>query len=178
MKEWIREHPYLALTMGYILLFVFGAGVWLALRHDLTTAVINASALTLIYWVIAVFQVRRRKNTQVRLADQGQIIIHLRYPDSRPGSLDSIWNQGIATLSPRSIRFQPAINDTLEPSGQATTIKIQELLPVRRKVTGKDRKYLPTHGLQAITLKTDDGTVEIAAHPESLDKLTKDLGRW
>jgi hypothetical protein len=75
-----------------------------------------------------------------------------------------------------SIRFQPAVYDTLEPSGRPTTIKVLDLLPERRKVSGKDRKYIQVFGIQAMTLLTDDGKVEIAAAPESLDKLIKVVG--
>lgn len=67
--------------------------------------------------------------------------------------------------------------DTLEPSGRATMIKIQELLPERRKLNGKDRKYLPGFGLQAMTLMTEEDKVEIAATPESLDRLSEILWR-
>jgi hypothetical protein len=178
MKEWVRKHPYLVLAVGYVLLFVFGTGVWFTVQHDLSYALTTAFVWTLIYGLFAVFQVRRRRKAKARLDDHGQIMIYLRYPDSRPGSLDSIWNQGIATPSPRAFHFQPAVYDTMEPSGRATTIKIQELLPERRKVNGKDRKYIPPFGFQAMTLLTNDGKVEIAAHPESLDKLCEALGSW
>ncbi|POH60175.1 hypothetical protein [Arthrobacter glacialis] len=177
MKEWVRQHPYVALAVGYILLFVFVTGMWFAVRHDLTYALTTAFVWTLFYWLFAVVQVRRRRRTKVRLEGHGQIMVYLRYPDSRPGSLDSIWNQGIATPSPRTIQFQPAVYDTLEPSGRPTTIKIQELLPGRRKMNGKDRKYIPVYGLQAMTLMGDGGKVEIAAHPEALDKLGEVLGQ-
>lgn len=173
MKEWVRHHPYLALALGYLLLFAFGAAAFFVGRRDLTDALIKAFVWTLMYWLFAVFQLRRRRKTRVRLEDHGQIMVYVRYPDSRPGSLSSIWDQGIATPVTGSIHFQPAVYDTLEPSGRATTIKIKDLLPERRKVTGKDRKYIPVYGIQAMTLLTDEGEVEIAARPESLDKLSE-----
>ena len=61
-----------------------------------------------------------------------------------------------------SIQFQPAVYDTLEPSGRATTIKVHDLLPERRKLRGKDRKYIQVIGIQAMTQLTDVGKVEIA----------------
>jgi hypothetical protein len=114
---------------------------------------------------------------RTRLEESGQIKVYIRYPDSRSGSLSRLWNQGIATPSAGSIHFQPAVYDTLEPSGRATTINVQDLLPERRKVSGKDRRYIQAHGIQAMTLLTDEGTVEIAAHPESLDRLSDVLRR-
>ncbi|ALE04761.1 hypothetical protein AL755_03480 (plasmid) [Arthrobacter sp. ERGS1:01] len=178
MKKWVRKHPYLALTVGYIFLFVFGTGIWLVTRHDLAYALTTSFAWTLIYGLFAVFQVRRRIKAKARLEDHGQVMIYLRYPDSRPGSLNGIWNQGIATPSPRALQFQPAVYDTLEPSGRSTTINIQELLPDRRKLNGNDRKYIPAYGLRAMALMTDKGNVEIAATSESLDKLSVVLTRF
>ncbi|UKA60022.1 hypothetical protein [Arthrobacter sp. FW306-2-2C-D06B] len=67
--------------------------------------------------------------------------------------------------------------DTLEPSGRATTIKVQDLLPGRRKVSRKDRKYIQVYGIEAMTVLTDEGAVEIAAHPESLERVSEVLGR-
>jgi hypothetical protein len=177
MKEWVRHHPYLALALGYILFFVFTTVVWFALgQHDLENALITAFVWTLGYWLLAVFETRRRSKTKLRLEEHDQIMAYVRYPDSPTGSLSSIWNQGIATPSMGSIRFQPAVYDTLEPSGRPTTIKVLDLLPERRKVSGKDRKYIQVFGIQAMTLLTDDGKVEIAAAPESLDKLIKVVG--
>ena len=178
MKAWVRKHPYLTLSAGYVLLFVFGTGIWFASSRDLTHALTTSFTYTLIYALFTVFQVRRRRKSKVRLEDNGQIKIYLRYPDSRPGSLPNIWNQGIATPNPQSIKFQPAVYDTLEPAGRESTVKIQELLPGRRKLNGKDRKYIPGYGLQAMTLITEEGKVEIAATPESLDKLSEILGGY
>ena len=136
----------------------------------------RANQKTLVYWLVAIFQVRRRLKANTRLEEHAQIMVYIRYPDARPGSLSSIWNQGIATPSAGSIHFQPAVYDTLEPSGRATTIKVRHLLPERRNLRGKDRKYIQIYGIQAVTLLTDDGKVELAARPESLHKLGEVVG--
>ncbi|MGO4856537.1 hypothetical protein [Arthrobacter sp. 2MCAF14] len=178
MKEWARQHPYLAMAIGYVLFFVFATAVWMAVgRHSLADSAITAFVWTLGYWLLAVFGIRRSRKTRARLEETGQIMVYIRYPDSRPGSLSSIWNQGIATPSAGSIHFQPAVYDTLEPSGRATTIKVQDLLPERQKLSGKDRKYIRVNGIQAMTVLTDEGKLEIAAHPESLDRLSGVLRR-
>jgi hypothetical protein len=177
MKEWARAHPNLALAAGYVVFFVFVTAVWWVFAsHDLENALVTAFVWTLAYFLFAIFQTRRKRESTARLEEHRQFLAYIRYPDFRPGSLSSIWNQGIATPSTGSIHFQPAVYDTLEPSGRATTINVQELLPDRRKITGNDRKYLPAYGLQAMTLMTDNGKVEIAARPESLDKLCEVLG--
>ncbi|MEV8146790.1 hypothetical protein AB0O52_01425 [Arthrobacter sp. NPDC080073] len=178
MKKWVRQHPHLAMAVGYILFFLFATAVWMAVgRRGLADSVITAIVWTLGYWLLAVFGMRQRRKARARLKEDGQIMAYIRYPDSRTGSLSSLWNQGIATPSAGSIHFQPAVYDTLEPSGRATTIKVQDLLPGRRKVSRKDRKYIQVYGIEAITVLTDEGAVEIAAHPESLDRLSEVLGR-
>lgn len=174
MKEWVRTHPYLTLAVGYLLLFIVYAGLWLAFTAgDLEEAVFNAAMWTLAYWLLAFFQTRRRRRTKARLDERGQTMAYIRYPESRAGSLSSIWNQGIATPGAGSIHFQPAVYDTLEPSGRAINMKVYDVLPQRRKLTGKDRRYIQVAGIQALTLVTDGGKVEIAASPESLDKLSE-----
>jgi hypothetical protein len=173
MKKWIRRHPYLALAFGYVLLFVVAAAVRLVFDASDPAAVLFKTFMnTLVYGLFALFQIRKVRKTRQRLDEHGQFRAFIRFPDSRPGSLSGIWNQGIATPAAGSIRFQPAVYDNLEPSGRPTELKVQEVLPERRKVSGKERKYMPAYGFQAVTLLTEGGRVELAASPESLDKLT------
>ena len=48
MKEWVRQHPYLALVLGYAIFFVFTTAVWFAIGpHDLGDALITAFIWTL-----------------------------------------------------------------------------------------------------------------------------------
>jgi hypothetical protein len=175
MKDWVRAHPYQALVLGYVLYYVLTTALWVSVGHPLEDALITAFMWTLSYGFVAYIGVRRRLKAKARLEEQGQVMAYVRYPDSPPGSLSSTWNQGIATPSAGSIHFQPAVYDTLEPSGRATTITVEDLLPERRKVTGKDRKYIQGYWLQAMTLVTENGKVEIAGSPESLDKLSRFL---
>jgi uncharacterized membrane protein YdfJ with MMPL/SSD domain len=174
VKNWVRRHPYLALALGYLLFFVVSAAIWLVVDpDDPVDALFTAFFYTLIYWLLALFQIRNMRKTKQRLDEHGQFRVFIRYPDSLPGSLSGIWNQGIATPGAESIRFQPAVYDNLEPSGRATDFEVQDVFPERRKVRGKERKYLPAYGFQAVTLLTDRGRVEFAASPESLDRLAE-----
>ena len=177
MKRWVRQHPYRAMAFGYLLFFVLATAGWTVIgRRGLADSAITALVWTLGYYLLAVFGIRRTRRTRARLEENGQIRVYIRYTDARTGSLSSIWNQGIATPGAGSIHFQPAVYDTLEPSGRPTMIKVHDLLPERRNVSGKDHKYIQIFGVQAMTLLTDDGVVEIAAPPESLDKLSEVLG--
>lgn len=174
-KTWVRGHPYQALALGYVIFFVCAAAVRLALgANGLADALLSAFIYTSVYGLFALFQLRRARKTTRRLDDNGQVKAFIRYPDSRPGSLSSIWNQGIATPGAASIRFQPAVDDSLEPSGRAVEITVREVLPERRKIGGKDRKYRPA-SYQAVIVLTDAGRIELAASPESLDRLTRVL---
>jgi hypothetical protein len=172
MKKWVRGHPYLTLAFGYVLVFVLVASAWLVFdAGDPATVLFRTFTNTLVYWLFALFNVRNVRKTKQRLDQNGQFRAFIRYPDSRPDSLSGIWNQGIATPGAGSIRFQPAVYDNLEPSGRPTELKVQEVLPERRKVAGKERKYMPVYGYQSVTLLTDEGNVDLAARPESLDRL-------
>lgn len=174
MRTWARHHPYAALAVGYIVFFLISTAIWLAF-HDgnLADAAAGAGMNTLVYWLLAIFHIRNLRRTAARLRARGQVRVFIRYPDSRPGSLSAIWNQGIATPAAGLLEFQPAVYDNLEASGRPTTLRIHEVQPERRKVTGKDRKYLTGFGIRALTLLTDHGTVEVAANPESLDRLAE-----
>ncbi|WP_157940143.1 hypothetical protein [Arthrobacter ruber] len=174
MKNWVRRHPYMALAFGYVIFFVFATAVWLVVsQRSLVDALISGFMYTLIYWLFAMFQLRNVRKTKRRLDEHGQFKAFIRYPESRAGSLSEIWNQGVATPDAGSIRFQPAVYDSLEPSGRPTDLKVQRVLPDRRKIIGKERKYLPAFGYLAVTLLTDGGKVELAASPDALDKLTE-----
>lgn len=174
MKKWVRRHPYMALAFGYVLTFVITSGAFLLFStRGLVDALVSAFFNTLVYWLVAIFQVRNLRKTKERLDEQGQFRAYIRYPDALPGSLSRIWNQGIATPGNGTLRFQPAVYDSLEPSGRPTVFKVHEVLLERLKISGKDRKYLPAYGLQTVTLLTEAGNVQLAASPESLDKLAE-----
>lgn len=173
MKNWVRRHPYMALAFGYVIFFAFATAVWLVVsQRSLVDALISGLMYTLIYWLFAMFQLRNVRRTKRRLDEHGQFKASIRYPESRAGSLSGVWNQGVATPDAGSIRFQPSVYDSLEPSGRPTDLKVQRVLPDRRRLIVKERKYLPAYGYLAVTLLTDGTKVELTASPDALDKLT------
>jgi len=176
MKNWVRQHPYLALAAGYVVFFFIVGAMWLVVKPgDLADAAVRAFMNTLVYWLLALFQIRNLRKTNARLKEHGQLRAYIRYPESRPGSLSGIWNQGIVTPAAGSLQFQPAVYDSLEASGRAITLTVETVLPQRWKVRGKDRKYIGSFGVYAMTVLTGHGKVEIAAVPESLDRLAEAL---
>ena len=100
------------------------------------------------------------------------MLVYVRYPNSLPGSLSGIWNMGVATYDGTAMKFQPAVYDTLEPSGRPTTFSA--MAPVSkeaRTLDRKERRYVTQREFQAIRLATDKGDIEVAAGPESLRKI-------
>lgn len=128
-----------------------------------------------VLWYI---QARSERKTAAKLENQGGILVYIRYPESLPGSLSGIWNMGVVTFPPAAaIKFQPAVYDTLEPSGRPTTFSTLAAASTEpRKIDRKERKYLTHQGFQAMWLATDKGDIEVAARPESLRKI-RDLIR-
>lgn len=69
------------------------------------------------------------------------------------------------------IDFQPAVYETLEPSGRPTCLQVIDVSTERRLISGKEKKYISGFGIQAVTVKTEKGRVKIASGPQSLEKL-------
>jgi hypothetical protein len=92
------------------------------------------------------FDARRQRKTAAKLADQDGSLVYVRYPDARPGSLSGIWNMGVAPFSEAgAMKFQPAVYDTLVPSGRPTTFKV--LAPAStdpREINRHERQYATT----------------------------------
>ncbi|QOD04329.1 hypothetical protein [Pseudarthrobacter sp. BIM B-2242] len=81
MKNWVRQHPYLALALGYVLFFVVTAAVWLVVDlDDPVDALFTAFFYTLVYWLLALFQIRNMRKTKQRLDEHGQFRVFIRYP--------------------------------------------------------------------------------------------------
>ncbi|SDK44621.1 hypothetical protein [Arthrobacter sp. ok362] len=119
------------------------------------------------------FQARREGKAAAKLDAQGGILVYVRYPDSRPGSLSGIWNMGVVTFDgTEGMKFQPAVYDTLEPSGRPTTFSgLAAVITEPRKIGQKDHKYITHQGFQAIRLTTDKEDIEVAARPTSLRRI-------
>jgi hypothetical protein len=175
MKEWVRGHLRLVVAVALVLEWAVLVGGGLALGRTPIDAIINAAIWTVISGMILAFELRRRGRTKARLDAHGQIMVYMCYPDSLPGSLSGIWNMGIAKPDGRSIQFQPAVYDTLEPSGRPIEINVIQVLPERRPITSKERKYVGGIGIQVMSLITEKGKVDIAGSSESLAKLVDAL---
>ena len=172
LRTWGRKHPYLGAFIGYAVFMLIGTTGWLIYSdRDPLGAVFRSVTDSAIYWLVAVIYLRKAREQARRLNENGEMRAFLRYPDSLPGSLSGIWNPGVVTPTEGTLRFQPAVYESLEAVGRATNFTVADV-SARWTITGKDRKYLPASaGYEAVTLATDKGRVELAAIPESLDLL-------
>lgn len=175
MRRWTHSHPYVTLVLGYVLFLAAGTIVLRVVYGPLSSdSLFRAFSITPVYFLTGIFLVWRGRKREARLTANHQIRAYIRYPEDRPGSLSTIWNQGIATPSAGSILFQPAMYEDLVPSGKPTLFSLKELQPGVRKLTGKDSHYVGRTGLQVMTMLTESGQkVEIAARPEALQAIKK-----
>jgi hypothetical protein len=171
MRRWIGEHP-IAFQI-WVLLVVWAAGIaaLLSFGRPLLDAFLSS-----LFWVVVMgfslyFTSRRLRRTASELEAHGQVLAYIRYPHSHPDSLSGIWNRGIATLAPGKLVFQPAVYDSLVPSGRATTFTVLAATHENQKLERQDSKYIGELGFRSITLTTDEADIEVAAAPASLQKV-------
>ncbi|WP_146033109.1 hypothetical protein [Arthrobacter sp. AFG20] len=171
MKRWAAEHPFRVAAMAVVLGWGAVVAVDMIRGRPLEDALFNASFWMAAVAVIGYFTWKRSRKTADRLSQRGQILLYLRYPDARPGSLSGIWNMGVATLEQGRIEFQPAVYDTLEPSGRSTALTGIEALSVPRLLSRQDAKYVSQRLFQVVTFASDVGRIEIAASPGSFQTI-------
>lgn len=115
---------------------------------------------------------KRFRRTAARLEEHGQSLMFLRYPNSLPGSLSGIWQMGVATPAPGRIDFQPAVYDELIPSGRSRALTGLNVSPApARKADRHDNKQAVPLAYQIISMESDGGVIEIAASPDTLQKI-------
>lgn len=178
MKKWLISHWKVVVLVLLTAGWAVGIVLTISWGHRLDEVLLNSVIWAIYVGALGYYRARRERITAARLASLGAIKVHLRYPDSRPGSLSGIWNLGVATFDGRSgMTFQPSVYDTLEPSGRPLRFSIlaaQSTEP--RKLERKEQKYLTQPGLHALRLTTDKGNVEVAGRPESLRKILNIVG--
>lgn len=128
----------------------------------LSTTLFNA-----LWWAgLACLYMREARKRKRALEKQG-IISYIRYPGSRPGSLQDRWAGGTATCQPHRIVFQEVMSGTDVSLGTPTTLDVVSVEGPPRPVTGHMTSYLPP-GMKVMTLALAHGTVDMAAAPADL----------
>ncbi|MFP5313370.1 MAG: hypothetical protein ACLGH7_13375 [Actinomycetes bacterium] len=172
MKEWAAKHPGALSVVAALVGGIVAVAVDVLLGQELDRAVINSVFLMLFLGGSAYFGQKRLRKTKARLDEQGQSLMFLRYPNSLPGSLSGVWQMGVATPAPGRIDFQPAVYEDLVPSGRSRTLTGLHAAPAPpRKADRHDNKQAVPYGFQVITLESDGGVIEIAASPDTLQKI-------
>lgn len=171
MRSWMKKHPVVVGCICVIVVFVIQLTLLMVWHKPLREAALQASlwaGFMALWWFIP--QGMRRRTAR-KLEAKGQFLAYIRYPQARPGSLDSIWDQGILTPSLGAFRFQAALYDTLEPSGGARTFTVVEVSREFRKLKRHDSTYIGVQGCRATTVTTDLEVIDIAASPAALQKI-------
>lgn len=171
MRNWGAKHPVLLAALVLTLTGLTIIAVDLALGRRLDDAIASAVFWVAVFGLSWFFAAKRLRSTADRLSEHGQLLAYIRYPNSRPGSLSGIWNMGVATLAPGKIEFQPAVYDTLEPSGRPTSLAVTGAASGVRRITRQESKYVSHMAFQVMTLTTQSGDVEIAGDPGTLQKI-------
>jgi hypothetical protein len=178
MRKWIAAHRRVVLSVVIPAVWVAGIALLVSWGRPLDQAVSSGVMWAVYAAVLWFFQGRRERKTADRLDSEGAMLVYVRYPDSRPGSLSGIWDMGVASFDGKGMKFQPAVYENLEPSGRPITFRA--LTPRNtepRKIERKEQKYLTRQGFQAIRLTTDKGDIEVAGRPDSLRKILGAIGQ-
>lgn len=168
MRLWLSEHGVAVRVFVLVLLFATSLTLLLAWRNSSRLAVFEALVWTGIVGLWEYFTARRRRRTALKLQARGEVLAYVRCPKSRLGSLRGSWDRGVLTRGPGKLEFQPAVNDTLEPSGSASTFTVLHASPEMRILSGHDSKYIGEFGFHTILVTTERESIEIAASPASL----------
>jgi hypothetical protein len=179
MKKWWHELPpsRRVAVISVVAFVVYAGGLLLIFRENIGGALFNALLYTLFLAGSIYFTQKRFRKTAARLQEHGQSLMFLRYPNSRPGSLSGVWQMGVATPSPGRIDFQPAVYDELIPSGRSRALMGLHVAGVLPRIAGRnDTRHGVPFGFRIMTMESDGGTIELAASPDTLQKIQKAVG--
>lgn len=126
-------------------------------------------------WAVVWFFAARAQTRRTKAFDaQGLMVLHIRYPGSRPGSLDDLWAVGSARCDPGKIVFQETMAGTDVPLGKPKTLDVVEVTE-RLQPVDRNRHGQPPPGREILRLALVNGEVEIAAEPAALAKMEQEV---
>lgn len=133
-----------------------------------------AALFNLAWWGgLSYLHSRASRKRKMSLEKRG-LFVYLRYPGSRPGSLQDIWAGGTAVCQPNQVVFQEVMDGTEVPLGKPTTLDVVGVSAPPRRVSAEKAHRLPP-GLMVLTLNLPNSTVEVAAESPTLEKLQQKL---
>jgi len=172
MRKWGEMHLALrAVLVGAVACAVILAASLIA-GQSLDDAAANAIFYAMMIGGVVFFMTKRFQTAAERLDEHGDLVVFLRFPQSSPGSLNSVWRMGIAVPGAERIEFQPIVDDTLTPSGRGRTLTGVGVVdvPVRKANRHDNQQDVPLD-FRIITLGSDGGVIEIAGGPATLQKI-------
>lgn len=173
MGEWIAAHRRIVVLVVLVAAWGAGSALFVSWGRRPEDVLFNGAMWAVFLAGSWYFDAHRQRKIASRLESQSGMLVYIRYPNSLPGSLSGIWNMGVASLAGTGeMTFQPAVYDTLEPSGRPTTFSAMTAVSNEPRTSDrKDNKYVTQRGFQAIRLASDKGNIEAAAQPETLRKI-------
>lgn len=173
MNNWIQQHRVSAALSGLTVLIVAQLWVSLAtgttLREAVARIVPNAAMGAGFLYLV----VRYDRQQKASLATRG-ILVHVRHPGSRPGSLDDLWAGGTATCSRGQLVFQEAMSGTDIALGMPVTFDVVAVTDEPRAATSDKANSLPVN-LKVQTFSLPAGTLEVAADAALLARINREL---
>lgn len=175
MREWLWRHRMAAfpcvIVLGASAAFLVSLASGTPWPLALVIVLVNA-----MWWGGILYLIVRAARKRTRTLEEQGIIVYIRYPGSRPGSLGDVWAGGTANFHPGQIVFQETMAGTDVPLGKPTKLDIVATAGHLRPDASGRASHLPP-GLGVMTLALASGTVEIAAEPSALARLEQEVSR-
>lgn len=145
MGKWMAAHRRMVALVVLVAAWGAGSALFISWGHHPEDVLFNAGMWAVFLAGSWYFDALRQRNTASTLESRGGMLVYVRYPDSLPGSLSGIWNMGVATSAGTGgLAFQPAVYDTLEPSGRPTVFGALAVMSDEpRTLDRKERRYVP-----------------------------------
>lgn len=177
MRKWGGMHPALrAVFVGVVACAVILAvGLFAGASPD--DAISNAVFYALLIGGGLFFMTSQFPAAGPTLNGRRKRVIFLRFRDSPPGSLGSIWQMGIASAGPSRIDFQPTTERSLIPSGRSRAFTGLGTTGVpARKASRHDHQQDVPLDFWIIIMDSDSGVIEIAAQRDTLQQIQHAVG--
>lgn len=174
MREWLWQHRMAVIPLAILLMTLLSLLAYVASGNSWSFG-LYSTLFNLMWWGGLYYLYARETRKRKSALEKRGIFIYLRYPGSRPGSLQDVWAGGIAACHPHQILFQEVMSGSEVSLGRPTTLDIVGVPgPPKRISVGRARHHLPP-GLMVLTLALPHGTVEIAAESLAVEQLKQQV---
>lgn len=173
MREWLWKHRKAVFPLAIVLMASVSLLAHKASGNSWSFGIF-ATLFNLVWWGGLYYLYARQTRKRKTALEKRGLFVYLRYPGSRPGSLQDMWAGGTAACYPHQILFQEVMSGSDVPLGRPTTLDVVSLAGSPLPVSGGKTGHLPP-GLNVLALALTHGTVEIAAEPSALERLEQQV---